>query len=230
MPAPCCVNRDLCNRRKSGPSTCPPGFSDGDDRMKLSDSDTTQTPFIAVVPNGTSLQDLSRLVGEDSTVEVEAGNDPEASFPRSTRARRPPERLSVYGLINSAALVIQALNKMLEPISATEALSAPDAKQWIKALETGDQELMRNHVWELVDRHHGVKMLKNKWVFVRKRNVKGEVCRYRTRIAIKKCQQEFDISFWETYAPVGKPESVNFFLLALFLGLLCRQLDFVTFF
>ena len=70
MPAPCCVNRDLCNRRKSGPSTCPPGFSDGDDRMKLSDSDTTQTPFDAANLNGMSFPDPSWLVGENGSVKL----------------------------------------------------------------------------------------------------------------------------------------------------------------
>ncbi|CAI5716675.1 unnamed protein product [Peronospora effusa] len=121
------------------------------------------------------------------------------------------------------ALVIQAVNELLEPMSVTEALSAPDAKQWIKALETEYHELMRNHVWELVDRPSGVKILKNKWIFVRKRNAQGDVCRYRTRITIKGCQQEFGVNFWETYAPVAKAESVKFvLLLALFLGLPCH--------
>ncbi|GMF31986.1 unnamed protein product [Phytophthora fragariaefolia] len=49
------------------------------------------------------------------------------------------------------------------------------------------------------------------------------------RLTVKDCQQEFGINFWETYAPVAKIESVRFLLLlALELGLLCRQVDFVT--
>lgn len=84
-------------------------------------------------------------------------------------------------------------------------------------------------MWELVERPKGAKVLKNKWVFVRKRNAKGEVCRYRTRITIKGCQQQYGVNFWETYAPVAKAESVRFILLlALYLGLFCRQVDFVT--
>ncbi|GMF47685.1 unnamed protein product [Phytophthora fragariaefolia] len=43
------------------------------------------------------------------------------------------------------------------------------------------------------------------------------------------CQQEFGVNFWETYAPVSKIESVRaILLLALYLGLNCRQVDFVT--
>lgn len=88
---------------------------------------------------------------------------------------------------NPASLVIQAVNEMLEPTSVAEALSAPDAKQWVEALETEYKELMQNHVWELVERPTEVKVLKNKWVFARKRSEQGKVCRYHTRITIKGC-------------------------------------------
>ena len=105
---------------------------------------------------------------EDSTVEldipfdIEAGTDPESSSRRSTGARQPPVRLSDYELYIVTALVIQAVNELLEPTSVTEALSAPNAKQWIKALENEYQELMRTHVWELVYRPYGVEILMNK--------------------------------------------------------------------
>ena len=43
------------------------------------------------------------------------------------------------------------------------------------------------------------------------------------------CQQAFGINVWEAYAPVAKAESVKvILLLALFLGMLCRKIDFVT--
>ena len=55
------------------------------------------------------------------------------------------------------------------------------------------------------------------------------MCRYRTRITIKGCLQEFDIKSLDTYDIVAKAESVrSILLLALFLGLLCRTIDFVT--
>lgn len=88
-----------------------------------------------------------------------------------------------------ASLVIQSVNELLEPVSVEEALSAPDAKKWIEALDNEYKEQIRNHVWELVDRPPGVKVLKNKWVFVKKRNAQGEVVRYRARITVKGCQQ-----------------------------------------
>ncbi|CAI5728216.1 unnamed protein product [Peronospora farinosa] len=222
MPAPCRNTGDRSNRRGSVPSTCLPALSADDDYLGMSDMGQTPTPF-----EEEEAEEKRPVIVRPG--EMKAGNDPEAAFRRSTRVRRQNVRLSDYELNISAALVIQAVNELLEPMSVTEALSAPDAKQWIKALETEYGELMRNHVWELVDRPSGVKILKNKWIFVRKRNAQGDVCRYRTRVTIKGCQQEFGVNFWETYAPVAKAESVKFvLLLALFLGLPCRQIDFVT--
>ena len=89
----------------------------------MSDRDTTPTPGDAFNPNGTSLPELSRLVGGDSAVEVdrpvdfETGNAPEASSRRSARERRSPVRLSDYKLNISAALGIQAANRILDPVS-----------------------------------------------------------------------------------------------------------------
>ncbi|KAE9002116.1 hypothetical protein PR003_g18342 [Phytophthora rubi] len=230
--APNEVDGDLSNRRVSVPVASPLALRDSDgDRMEISDSDldyddeATET----AIGNGEPMQNISHFVGGDRESEDEAANNPSTSFRRSTRVRQQNVRLHDYEVDIPASLVIQAVNELLEPTSVEEALSAPDAKEWVDALDTEYKELLRNHVWELVDRPDGVKILKNKWVFVRKRNAQGEVCRYRTRITIKGCQQEYGINFWETYAPVAKAESVRFILLlALELGLLCRQVDFVT--
>ncbi|OWZ03494.1 hypothetical protein PHMEG_00024766 [Phytophthora megakarya] len=60
----------------------------------------------------------------------------------STRVRRPNVRLHDYEVEIAANLIVQAANELLEPTSIPEALSAPDAKKWIAALETEYKELM----------------------------------------------------------------------------------------
>ncbi|KAE8959622.1 hypothetical protein PR003_g32125 [Phytophthora rubi] len=110
----------------------------------------------------------------------------------------------------------------MEPQSVDEAMQGPDAEKWIEALEKEYYDLMRNNAWVLVERPKGKKILGSKWVFVRKRNHKGEVVRHRARITIKGCQQEYGGNFWETYAPVVSHESVKLvLLLALHYGLAC---------
>jgi hypothetical protein len=188
--APCEGGGGLSNSSGSASARCTLDLSDSDGADIDSDDD--------VIASGEPMDGVPRSVGTGSEDESEEDEGPGASFRRSTRIRRPNVRLREYMLDIPASLVIQSVNELLEPTSVKKALAAPDAKEWIKALDTEYQELMRNHVWELVERPKGVKVLKNKWVFVRKRNAKGEVCRYRTRITIKGCQQQFGVNFWET--------------------------------
>ncbi|POM72295.1 Hypothetical protein PHPALM_11012 [Phytophthora palmivora] len=118
---------------------------------------------------------------------------------------------------------------LMEPQSVQEALPAPDAEKWKKALEKEYKDLMRNNTWELVERPKNEKVLTSKWVFVRKKDAQGNVVRHRTRITIKGCQQRYGVNYWETYAPVVAQESVKFILLlALHLALSARHVDFVT--
>ncbi|KAG3042292.1 hypothetical protein PC121_g23140 [Phytophthora cactorum] len=165
---------DLSDSSNSMPSKASLALSSSDDECE--DFSGNHSDEHGVIANGEPMEDISRLVGGDREAKNEAKNDPCTSFRRSTRVRRPNARLFDFELDIPASLVIQAVNELLEPTSVAEALSAPDAKQWIEALETEYKEQIRNHVWELVDRPAGVKVLKNKWGFVRKRNAQGEVC------------------------------------------------------
>ncbi|GMF18573.1 unnamed protein product [Phytophthora fragariaefolia] len=156
--APSECNGDLSNRRDSVCSSNPLAFSDFDeDDMDQSWSDANDEATGAVIANGDPVEGTPRSVGvgkeRDDEDDIELGDRFE---------------------------VIQSVNELLEPTSVPEALSAPDALKWIEALDTEYQEQIRNHVWDLVDRPPGEKVLKNKWVFVKKRNAKGEIVRYLT--------------------------------------------------
>ncbi|KAE9001680.1 hypothetical protein PR002_g17848 [Phytophthora rubi] len=187
-----------------------------------------------VIASGDSVRSCLSSVGDNlSGNESDEDNDEDnglgASFRRSTRIRHPNVRLADYEIELPASLVIQAVNAILEPTSVEAALEAPDAEKWVEALNTEFAELLRNNTWELVERPADAKVLTSKWVFVRKRNARGEVERHRARITIKGCQQKYGLNFWETYAPVVCAEGVKLvLLLALHYGLECRHIDFVT--
>ncbi|OWZ03367.1 LOW QUALITY PROTEIN: Integrase, catalytic core protein [Phytophthora megakarya] len=124
-----------------------------------------------------------------------------------------------------SSLVVQVVNLLTEPQSVQEALQAP----WKEALEKEHSALMRNNTWKLVNRLKGKKGLTRKWIFVRKRNPKGDVIRHRARITIKACQQRYGVDFWETYAPLISNEAVKLvLLLALHYDLECEHIGFVT--
>ncbi|POM70554.1 Hypothetical protein PHPALM_12984, partial [Phytophthora palmivora] len=67
---------------------------------------------------------------EDSDEELGAGE----SFRRSSRIRRPNVRMKDYELELPESLVIQSMHAVMDPVSVQAALDAPDAEQWIEAL------------------------------------------------------------------------------------------------
>ncbi|OWZ13457.1 hypothetical protein PHMEG_00013209 [Phytophthora megakarya] len=162
------------------------------------------------IASGDSVRSALSSVGDyfSSSDDEENGEEHErlgTSFRRSTRIREQNVRLWDYEVDLPESLVIQFVNAILE-----------------------STELLRNNTWELVEKPVGVKVLTNKWVFVRKCK-QEDVERHQARITIKGCQQKYGLDFWETYAPVVCAEAVRLILLlALHFGLLCRHIDVVT--
>lgn len=61
---------------------------------------------------------------------------------------------------------------------------------------------MRNDTWELKTLHERDKAIGTKWVYMIKRNYKGEMERYKTRIVIKGCRQSAGIDYNEVFVPI----------------------------
>ena len=56
--------------------------------------------------------------------------------------------------------------------------------------------------WELVQKPPDAIPIKNKWVFLKKRNKEGVEIRKRARLVAKGCAQRFRYDYIETYSPV----------------------------
>jgi hypothetical protein len=72
-----------------------------------------------------------------------------------------------------------------EPDSYEEALRAPDADQWRKAMDEEIASLHANNTWLLEELPEGVKPIPVKWVFKVKRDGKGNIERYKARLVAK---------------------------------------------
>ncbi|KAG3206881.1 hypothetical protein PC129_g21634 [Phytophthora cactorum] len=194
---------DLSDSSNSMPSKASLALSSSDDECE--DFSGNHSDEHGVIANGEPMEDISRLVGGDREAKNEAKNDPCTSFRRSTRVRRPNARLLDFELEIPASLVIQAVNELLEPTSVAEALSAPDAKQWIEALETetsGVSSGRETPKVKCVGTEHGSQL--------------------------KDASKSSVSTSGKPTLPFQKLSQVRFILLlALFLGLLCRQVDFV---
>ena len=82
-------------------------------------------------------------------------------------------------------------------------MQTPEAPYWQTSMEEEMGCLKENGTWELVDLPHGHTTIKNRWVFVTKRNTLGEVIRYRARLVAKGFTQTAGIDYEETFAPIA---------------------------
>jgi len=96
-------------------------------------------------------------------------------------------------------------NGMMEdyPITVRQAIHDPDSKKWIEAVGEEYKSMQDNKVWELVPLPEGVKPIGCKWLFKTKRDSRGNVERYKTRLVAKRFTQKEGIDFKETFSLVS---------------------------
>ena len=94
-------------------------------------------------------------------------------------------------------------NEDLEPESIDECRRRKDWPKWKDAINAELNSLTRRKVFgPIVRTPNGVKPVGYKWVFVRKRNEKNEVVRYKARLVAQGFTQRPGIDYEETYSPV----------------------------
>ncbi|KAG9439601.1 hypothetical protein H6P81_019766 [Aristolochia fimbriata] len=121
---------------------------------------------------------------------------------QSSRIRRPSVRLNDYHCFFSA------LTSVYEPSSYREASSDPI---WQQAMTKELQALDKAHTWDLVSLPPGKSPIGCKWVYKVKTKAGGSIDRYKACLVAKGYNQEYDIDYEETFAPVARLTS-NVFL------------------
>jgi hypothetical protein len=110
--------------------------------------------------------------------------------------------------------------------SLKEARESPDWPEWEVAIRAELAMLREKETWELVDLPEGAIPLKNKWVFVLKRDKEGTIIRYKARLVVKGCGQRLGFDYLETHSPVVRMESIRAVLaIATAKKLLIQQMD-----
>ncbi|XP_070040594.1 uncharacterized mitochondrial protein AtMg00820-like [Nicotiana tomentosiformis] len=94
-------------------------------------------------------------------------------------------------------------NEDLEPQSIREYRQRRDWPKWQEAIQFELDSLAKHEVFRsVVQTSNGVKPVGYKWVFVRKRNEKNEVQRYKARLVVQGFLQRPGVDYEETYSPV----------------------------
>jgi len=100
------------------------------------------------------------------------------------------------------------------PTTIEEALHGEEGDQWKKAIDEEMATLNKMGTWELADLPEGRKPIGCKWVFVKKRDEKGKLIKYKARLIAQGFSQKPGVDFSNdgTFAPVMRFETLRTFL------------------
>ncbi|GJX50330.1 retrotransposon protein, putative, ty1-copia subclass [Tanacetum coccineum] len=119
-------------------------------------------------------------------------------FDRSTRTRRPTDRMCLY--IDAEE---HELGDLGEPTNYKAALLDPESDKWLNAMNVEMQSMKDNEVWDLVDLPPNSKIVGSKWLFKKKTDIDGAVHTYKARLVAKDYTQTPGIDYEETFSPVA---------------------------
>ena len=108
-----------------------------------------------------------------------------------------------YVFAYNVATNIMQDNEDHEPQSIIECQQRNDWPKWQEAIQSELNSLAkREDFGPIVQTPNGIKSVNYKWIFVRKRNEKNEIQRYKARLVAQGFSQRLDIDYEETYSPV----------------------------
>ena len=121
-------------------------------------------------------------------------------------------------------------NEDPEPRSVIECRNRQDWIKWKDAIQAELNSLNKRNVFgPIVLTPETVKPVGYKWVFIRKRNEKNEVVRYKARLVAQGFSQRPGIDYEETYSPVMDAITFRYLIsLAVSENLEMRLMDVVT--
>lgn len=94
-----------------------------------------------------------------------------------------------------------------EPKSYREAVSGGERDGWMQAMQEEITALHKNETWTLIDQISGQKLVDNRWVFKRKLDGHGNVCRWKARLVARGFSQVHGVDYNETFSPVLRYQS-----------------------
>ena len=89
-----------------------------------------------------------------------------------------------------------------------EAMQRPDSQKWHEAMKSEMGSIEINSVWTLVDSSKGIKLIRCKWIFKRKRGADKKVETYNACLVAKGYHQHYGIDYDETFSPVAMLKSI----------------------
>nr|GEV10772.1 retrovirus-related Pol polyprotein from transposon TNT 1-94 [Tanacetum cinerariifolium] len=96
-----------------------------------------------------------------------------------------------------------------EPANYKAALSDPEFEKWLVAMNAEMQSMYDNKVWRLVVLSPNAKVVKSKWIYMKKTDIDVKVHIYKARLVTKGCTQTYGVDYEETFSPVADIRAVR---------------------
>ena len=139
---------------------------------------------------------------------------------RSPRIRKAPDQYGKW---------VHIAHRLDDPLTVKEALSSPEKREWMKAMESEINSLNANKIWDLAELPCGRKAIGSKWAFKRKYDSGGNMKQHKGRLVAQGFLQKHGVDYDETVCPVVRLDSVRTVItLAAKHDLKLHQLDITT--
>jgi hypothetical protein len=95
------------------------------------------------------------------------------------------------------------------PMNYKEAMESVEKEKWQAAMDLEITKIKAAKLENLPKNTEIKNIVKNRWVFKKKLDLKGNVKEYKARLVAKGFTQKFGVDFHETFAPVAKLKSIR---------------------
>ncbi|GJY02588.1 retrotransposon protein, putative, ty1-copia subclass [Tanacetum coccineum] len=157
-----------------------------------------QSPYLEITQEEDTHPSIdTSLNNEEDDLEIDEPQSDIIPIRRSTRTRRPTDRMCLY--IDAEE---HELSDLGEPANYKVALLDLESDKWLNAMNVEMQSMKNNEVWDLVELPCNCKTVDSKWLFKKKTDMDGVVHTYKARLVAKGYTQTPRIDYEETFSPV----------------------------
>ena len=91
----------------------------------------------------------------------------------------------------------------------SKVIESDEFEKWIDVMKEELKSMEENKVWDIVDFPIGAKWVECKWVFMTKRDSKGNDEWYKAKLVAKGFSQKDGIDYKKTFSPILKKDSLR---------------------
>jgi len=104
------------------------------------------------------------------------------------------------------------LTEIIEPTTFEQAMESLQCNEWKITMEDELRSLESRDTWEIINKVEHVKCIGSKWVYKVKTDPNGKIIKYKARLVAQGYNQEKDIDYFKSYAPVTDISTIRLLL------------------